>query len=99
MKTLEEIKEDVAREYTDGKHNWHDGYLNKAIKVILMDKVAKRLALEYGQALLQKASENVQMKHFEKVTEAYTHHKYFQIGANHLVVDKDSILNTKLDLI
>ena len=46
MKTLPEIKDEVALSYTDGKHTWNNGYLNKPIKCILMDTVAKLYAQE-----------------------------------------------------
>lgn len=45
--TLDEVKEQVAKRFTGGKHTWYDGYLNKSIKVILMDSVAKIYASQF----------------------------------------------------
>ena len=53
--TLEEAKEQIARQYTGGKHGWYDDYLTPRIKMLLMDDVAKIYAesqnTKYREAL------------------------------------------------
>ena len=90
MKTLEEIKNEVAIEY------YYESYydfknLTRKIDtdiIFVMDgffnKVAKRYAEEVSIASLEKASENAKTKHFSTKN---------MIDFSKIVVDKSSITN------
>ena len=90
MKTLEEIKNEVAIEYS---YESYDDFKNLTRKintdiVFIMDeffnKVAKRYAKEVAIASLEKASENAKTKHFSTKN---------MIDFSKIVVDKSSITN------
>ena len=90
MKTLEEIKNEVAIEYS---YESYDDFKNLTRKintdiVFIMDeffnKVAKRFAKEVAIASLEKASENAKTKHFSTKN---------MIDFSKIVVDKSSITN------
>ena len=90
MKTLEEIKNEVAIEYS--YESYYD-FKNLTRKIdtdiiFVMDeffnKVAKRYAKEVAIASLEKASENAKTKHFSTKN---------MIGFSKIVVDKSSITN------
>ena len=92
MKTLEEIKNEVAIEYS---YESYDDFKNLTIKintdiVFIMDeffnKVAKRYAKEVTIASLEKASENAKTKHFSTKN---------MIDFSKIVVDKSSITNVE----
>ena len=90
MKTLEEIKNEVAIEYS---YESYDDFKNLTRKIdtdiiFVMDgffnKVAKRYAKEVAIASLEKASENAKTKHFSTKN---------MIDFSKIVVDKSSITN------
>ena len=90
MKTLEEIKNEVAIEYS---YESYDDFKNLTRKidtdiVFVMDgffnKVAKRYAKEVAIASLEKASENAKTKHFSTKN---------LIDFSKKMVDKNSITN------
>ena len=90
MKTLEEIKNEVAIEYS---YESYDDFKNLTRKIdtdiiFVMDgffnKVAKRYAKEIAIASLEKASENAKTKHFSTKN---------MIDFSKIVVDKSSITN------
>ena len=90
MKTLEEIKNEVAIEYS---YESYDDFKNVTRKIdtdiiFVMDgffnKVAKRYAKEVAIASLEKASENAKTKHFSTKN---------MIDFSKIVVDKSSITN------
>ena len=90
MKTLEEIKNEVAIEYS---YESYDDFKNLTRKidtdiVFVMDgffnKVAKRYAKEVAIASLEKASENAKTKHFSTKN---------MVDFSKIVVDKSSIIN------
>ena len=90
MKTLEEIKKEVAIEYT---YESYDDFKNLTRKidtdiVFIMDeffnKVAKRYAKEVAIASLEKASENAKVK--------YTLDEELN---KHYLIDKSSITNVE----
>ena len=92
MKTLEEIKNEVAIEYS---YESYDDFKNLTRKintdiVFIMDeffnKVAKRYAEEVAIASLEKASENAKTKHFSTKN---------MIDFSKIVVDKSSITNVE----
>ena len=92
MKTLEEIKNEVAIEYS---YESYDDFKNLTRKintdiVFIMDeffnKVAKRYAKEVVIASLEKASENAKTKHFSTKN---------MIDFSKIVVDKSSITNVE----
>ena len=60
-KTIEEIKEQVAKEYTSGKSGWHGNYLSERIKLVLMNEVAKRFAQSQTQELIKQNMELVDL--------------------------------------
>ena len=90
MKTLEEIKNEVAIEYS---YESYDDFKNLTRKIdtdiiFVMDgffnKVAKRYAKEVAIASLEKASENAKTKHFSTKN---------LIDFSKKMVDKNSITN------
>ena len=90
MKTLEEIKNEVAIEYS---YESYDDFKNLTRKIdtdiiFVMDeffnKVAKRYAKEVAITSLEKASENAKTKHFSTEN---------MIDFSKIVVDKSSITN------
>ena len=90
MKTLEEIKNEVAIEYS---YESYDDFKNLTRKIdtdiiFVMDgffnKVAKRYAKEVVIASLEKASENAKTKYFSTKN---------MIDFSKIVVDKSSITN------
>ena len=90
MKTLEEIKNEVAIEYS---YESYDDFKNLTRKIntdiiFVMDgffnKVAKRFAKEVAIASLEKASKNAKTKHFSTKN---------MIDFSKIVVDKSSITN------
>ena len=90
MKTLEEIKNEVAKEYS---YESYDDFKNLTRKidtdiVFVMDeffnKVAKRYAKEVAIASLEKASENAKLKTFSTKN---------LIDFSKKMVDKSSITN------
>ena len=92
MKTLEEIKNEVAIEYS---YESYDDFKNLTRKintdiVFIMDeffnKVAKRYAKEVVIASLEKASKNAKTKHFSTKN---------MIDFSKIVVDKSSITNVE----
>ena len=92
MKTLEEIKNEVAIEYS---YESYDDFKNLTRKidtdiVFVMDgffnKVAKRYAKEVAIASLEKASENAKTKHFSTKN---------MVDFSKIVVDKSSITNVE----
>ena len=92
MKTLEEIKNEVAIEYS---YKSYDDFKNLTRKIdtdiiFVMDgffnKVAKRFAKEVAIASLEKASENAKTKHFSTKN---------MIDFSKIVVDKSSITNVE----
>ena len=92
MKTLEEIKNEVAIEYS---YESYDDFKNLTRKIdtdiiFVMDgffnKVAKRYAKEVAIATLEKASENAKTKHFSTKN---------MIDFSKIVVDKSSITNVE----
>jgi hypothetical protein len=92
MKTLEEIKNEVAIEYS---YESYDDFKNLTRKIdtdiiFVMDgffnKVAKRYAKEVAIASLEKASENAKTKHFSTKN---------MIDFSKIVVDKSSITNVE----
>lgn len=56
MKTLEEIKDEVAQEY--GWKNWSSCYGEDGITNSIINEVAKRYAKEVAMQALKNASEN-----------------------------------------
>lgn len=99
MKKLEYIKEDVAIDA--GYNDWEDfinDQPNHNVETV-MDEVAKRYALEYGQALLQKASEEAKI--YVSCPDFNTSEvmKCTRINGIYIQASRESILNTKLDLI
>ena len=90
MKTIEEIKNEVAIEYS--YESYYDfKNLTRKINtdiVFIMDeffnKVAKRYAKEVAIASLEKASENAKTKHFSTKN---------MIDFSKIIVDKSSITN------
>ncbi|KUY28052.1 hypothetical protein [Elizabethkingia ursingii] len=60
MKTLEQIKDEVAKEHD--YNNYNDMIDHFEIPEYMVDKVAKRYAREVAQASLEKASENSILK-------------------------------------
>ena len=92
MKTLEEIKNEVAIEYS---YESYDDFKNLTRKIdtdiiFVMDgffnKVAKRYAKEVAIASLEKASKNAKTKHFSTKN---------MIDFSKIVVDKSSITNVE----
>ena len=92
MKTLEEIKNEVAIEYS---YESYDDFKNLTRKIntdiiFVMDgffnKVAKRFAKEVAIASLEKASKNAKTKHFSTKN---------MIDFSKIVVDKSSITNVE----
>ena len=92
MKTLEEIKNEVAIEYS---YESYDDFKNLTRKIDtdiifvmdgFFDKVAKRYAKEVVIASLEKASENAKTKHFSTKN---------MIDFSKIVVDKSSITNVE----
>ena len=92
MKTLEEIKNEVAIEYS---YESYDDFKNLTRKIdtdiiFVMDgffnKVAKRYAKEVAIASLEKASENAKTKHFSTKN---------MIDFSKIIVDKSSITNVE----
>ena len=59
--TLDEVKEQVAKQFTGGKHTWHSGYLNKSIKVILMDDVAELYATQFKMDAAQLQADKAEL--------------------------------------
>ncbi|MVW92435.1 hypothetical protein FCL53_10710 [Elizabethkingia meningoseptica] len=56
MKTLEQIKDEVAKEF--GYSDFHNSTFYRKTDVKICDEIAKRYAREVAQASLQKAAEN-----------------------------------------
>ena len=90
MKTIEEIKNEVAIEYS---YESYDDFKNLTRKIdtdiiFVMDEffneVAKRFAKEVAIASLEKASKNAKTKHFSTKN---------MIDFSKIVVDKSSITN------
>ena len=92
MKTLEEIKNEVAIEYSYGSYYDFKNLTRKINTdiVFIMDeffnKVTKRYAKEVAIASLEKASENAKTKHFSTKN---------MIDFSKIVVDKSSITNVE----
>lgn len=99
MKTLDEIKEEVARD--KGFKDWNALFTATGTTYLeyRMNEVAKRYAIAYDQALLQKASEEVQMIHKSDNGDYEAKYDVFGLEDSTIIIDKYSILNTKLDLI
>ena len=92
MKTIEEIKNEVAIEYS---YESYDDFKNLTRKIdtdiiFVMDGffniVAKRFAEEVAIASLEKASDNAKTKHFSTKN---------MIDFSKIVVDKSSITNVE----
>ena len=92
MKTLEEIKNEVAIEYS---YESYDDFKNLTRKIdtdiifvmdVFFNKVAKRYAKEVAIASLEKASENAKTKHFSTKN---------MVDFSKIVVDKSSITNVE----
>lgn len=79
MKRLEEIKNEVAKEF--GYSDFHNSTFCRKTDVKICDEIAKRYAREVAQASLQKASENVAL--FNEFSEFEFKHW----------IDKESITN------
>ena len=92
MKTLEEIKNEVAIEYSYESYYDFNNLTRKIDTdiIFVMDeffnKVAKRYAKEVAIASLEKASENAKTKHFSTKN---------MIDFSKIVVDKSSITNVE----
>ena len=88
MKTLEEIKNEIAIERAYDSWNELAFWNNRNIVYIelIMDEVAKRYAKEVAIASLEKASENAKLKTFS--TKNLT-------DFSKKMVDKSSIINEK----
>ncbi|MCL1692039.1 hypothetical protein [Elizabethkingia anophelis] len=56
MKTLEQIKDEVAKEF--GYSDFHNSTFCRKTDVKICDEIAKRYAREVAQASLEKAAEN-----------------------------------------
>lgn len=88
MKTLEEIKNEVAIERAYDSWSEIIFFNNRNIVFIelLMNEVAKRFAKEVAIASLEKASKNAKTKHFSTKN---------MIDFSKIVVDKSSITNVE----
>ena len=92
MKTLEEIKNEVAIEYSYESYDDFKNLIRKSDTdiIFVMDgffnKVAKRYAEEVAIASLEKASKNAKTKHFSTKN---------MIDFSKIVVDKSSITNVE----
>ena len=86
MKTLEEIKNEIAIERAYDSWNELAFWNNRNIVYIelIMDEVAKRYAKEVAIASLEKASENAKLKTFSTKN---------LIDFSKKMVDKSSIIN------
>ncbi|AQX00461.1 hypothetical protein [Elizabethkingia anophelis] len=96
MKTLEQIKDEVAKDFGyesfekfDDKSTFY--YDHKTPKII--DEISKRYALEVAQASLEKAAENANIKYHDGHNKLYKAVKHVQIGADNIQIDKESITN------
>ena len=92
MKTLEEIKNEVAIEYSYESYDDFKNLIRKSdtdivfVMDVFFNIVAKRYAEEVAIASLEKASENAKTKHFSTKN---------MIDFSKIVVDKSSITNVE----
>ncbi|MDV3508983.1 hypothetical protein CMU89_16975 [Elizabethkingia anophelis] len=92
MKTLEQIKDEVAEEHVSS--SWNDMMFRYGgVGDVIIDKVVHRYAREVAQASLEKAAENARMKYHDGHNQLYKAVKHVQIGADNIQLDKESITN------
>ncbi|MVW93668.1 hypothetical protein FCL53_17030 [Elizabethkingia meningoseptica] len=91
MKTLDQIKDEVAKEF--GYSSFENSIFYGEIDIRIIDEVAKRYAREVAQASLEKAAENANIKYHDGHNKLYKAVKHVQIGADNIQIDKESITN------
>ncbi|MDV3555235.1 hypothetical protein CMU75_09030 [Elizabethkingia anophelis] len=92
MKSIEEIKDEVAQEHNNS--SWSDMMFKYGgVGDTIIDKVVHRYARKVAQASLEKAAENARMKYHDGLIKLNTPKKYIQLGADNIQLDKESITN------
>ncbi|MDV3882956.1 hypothetical protein CMU04_06445 [Elizabethkingia anophelis] len=93
MKTLEQIKDEVAKKHHYGY--WVDLVSQNDVFTIdrYHNEVTELYAREVAQASLEKAAENARMKYHDGHNQLYKAVKHVQIGADNIQLDKESITN------
>lgn len=96
MKTLEEIKQEYARE--NNFYEWSDILYSIDDPAEIdehFDKVANRFAKEVAREALKNAADNAIMKYHCGHFKTDTPTQYHQQGADNIQIDKQSIINKK----
>ncbi|MDV3536819.1 hypothetical protein CMU91_14970 [Elizabethkingia anophelis] len=98
MKTLDQIKDEVAKEFGYESFEQFDdkstfSYDHDTPKII--DTIAKRYAREVAQASLEKAAENAKLKLIFTSEQFATNDKWQLPDGELIVLDKESITNPK----
>ncbi|MCT4034880.1 hypothetical protein HZQ14_15765 [Elizabethkingia anophelis] len=91
MKTLEQIKNEIAIEF--GYSDFHNSTFCRKTDVKICDEISKRYAREVAQASLEKAAKNANIKYHDGHNKLYKAVKHVQIGADNIQIDKESITN------
>jgi hypothetical protein len=91
MSRLKEIKNEIAKEH-DYK-SYSDMIEHFEVPEYMVEKVAKRYANECMANALQLGSFSANMKYHDGRTKEDSEIKYFQNGADNLIVNRESITN------
>lgn len=91
MKTLEQIKDEVAKEF--GYSDFHNSTFYRKTDVKICDEIAKRYAREVAQASLEKAAEKAKLKLIFTSEQFATNDKWQLPDGELIVLDKESITN------
>lgn len=89
MDRLEQIKNEVSMDFHLKETDWRE----------LSGEIARRYATEVAMHNLERAANQAQMSYHDGHHKTNSRIKYFQSGADHLVVDMESITSLEIELI